>query len=158
MCAALSFVLLYGGTMTAVLDMSSAVLSGLVTVVLLRECSRRHALCAVGVTFALTFILLHDKTVSVLYLGAGGVYPILKPTLDRVRRKWLSWALKLLCGGVIAGVYVAAIFLFVPAEAAPLLIPAGLFLGIVCILLYDVLLTRFRTVYELRLRRFIGRR
>lgn len=158
MCAALSFVLLYGGTMTGILDMSSAILCGLITTVLLKECSRRHAVCAAVVTFLLTFILLHDKTVAILYITAGGVYPVLKPRLDMIRRKVVSWTLKLLCGILIVSAYIAAVFLFVPAEAAPFLIPAGLTLGVACIILYDVLLSRFEKVYELRLSRFIRRR
>ena len=158
MCAALSFVLLYGGTMTGLLDMSSSILSGLITLVLCKECSRHHAICAAIVTFVLSFILLHDKTVAVLYITAGGVYPIIKPTLDMVKNRPLSWVLKLLCGTVIVSSYIAAVFLFVPAEAVPYLIPAGLTLGLVCIVLYDVLLTRFDKVYEYRLSRFVRRR
>lgn len=158
MCAALSFVLLYGGTMTGLLDMSSAILSGLITTVLAAECSRRHAVTASLVTFVLTFVLLHDKTVSILYITAGGVYPIIKPYLDRVRTKALSWTLKVLSAVIIVSAYITSVFLFIPAEAAPYLIPAGLTLGVFCILLYDVLLSRFIIIYKLRLSKFIRRR
>lgn len=158
LCAALSFVLLYGGTVTGILDMSSAVLCGLITTVLAIECSRRHAVLSAIVTFVLAFVLIHDKTVAILYIMAGGVYPLIKPCIDKVRLTALKWALRVLSGVLISSAYVGAVFLFIPSEAVPMLVPAGLSLGVLCILLYDVLLNRFIIIYEHRLSRFIRRR
>ena len=158
MCAALSFVILYIGTLTGLLDMSGSILCGLITLIILRECSLKYAVCAAFVTFVLAFILISDKTVAVLYFTAGGTYPIIKPYLDKIRSKVLSWILKVICAVVIVSAYIAAVFLFVPAEASSLLIPAGLTLGIACIILYDVLLTRFEIIYNYRLRHLLRKR
>lgn len=156
MCAALSFVLLYFGTSTAVLDMSAAVLCGLITVFLAIETGVKLTSCAVAVCAVLSLVILPDKTVGILYVMIGGVYPLVKPYAERFRGLRM-WALKLLVIEVSIGAYVASLYLFLPSETGKYLIPAALSLGTLCFLLYDVLLTRFTIVYFKRLRGIFGR-
>lgn len=151
MCAALSFVLLYLGTSTAVLDMSAAVLCGLITVFLVMETGARLTSCAIAVCATLSLVILPDKTVGILYILIGGVYPLVKPVAERLRGVRM-WVLKLLTMEVSIGIYVGAMYLFIPAETGKYLIPAAFVLGTLCFLLYDVLLTRFAVIYFRRLR------
>ena len=157
MCAAFSFVLMYFGTVTGVLDMSASVLCGLFTFIILRECNITLALGSVAVCFVLTFVLLPDKTASILYLTVGGLYPVFKPVAERVGG-WVSWMIKVICAALIVMIYVGAVFFFIPAEATLTMIPAGLAFGVVCFILYDILLTRFAIIYERRLRGLLMRR
>ena len=157
MCAALSFVLLYLGTSTAVLDMSAAVLCGLITVMLVLEAGVKLTSCAVAVCAVLSLVILPDKTVGILYIMIGGLYPLSKPYAERLRGLRM-WILKLIAMEVSIGVYVASIYLFLPSETGKYLIPASLVLGTACFLLYDVLLTRFAIVYFRRFRSLFGKR
>lgn len=154
--AALSFVILYLGTATGLLDMSAAVLCGVITVMLSEECGAKMAAGAVAVCATLSFIILHDKTVAVLYLLVGGLYPLLKPVADK-RRRGVAIAVKLVAAVVSILGYVLAIRLFLPSEATKWLLYAGFPLGVLCFALYDVLLTRFALIYRYRLRAMLMR-
>ena len=156
MCAALSFVLLYFGTATAVLDMSASVLCGLITDFLAIEAGLKLTSCAVAVCAVLSLVILPDKTVGILYLMIGGVYPLVKPFAEKFRGVRM-WALKLLATEVSIGIYVSAMYLFIPGETGKYLIPAAFVLGTLCFLLYDVLLTRFAIIYFRRLRGMFGK-
>ena len=156
MCAALSFVLLYFGTSSGVLDMSAAVLCGLITVLLSIEAGTKLTSCAVAVCAVLSLVILPDKTVGILYIMIGGLYPLVKPYAERFRGARM-WVLKLLAAEVSIGVYVAAMYLFIPGETGKYLIPAAFVLGTLCFLLYDVLLTRFAIIYFRRLRGIFGK-
>ncbi len=153
MGAALSFVLLYLGTVTAVFDMSATVLCGIVTLLLAYEAGTKLCACAVAVCTVLCATMLPDKTVCVLYLTVGGVYPLFRPVAERLggARMYLS---KLLAALICIGVYVVSLYVFIPAETGRFLIPRAFTVGVVCFFLYDVLLTRFFILY---VRRFSGR-
>ena len=139
MGAALSFVLLYLGTVTVVFDMSASVLCGLVTMFLAAESGRKMSACAVAVCTVLSAVLLPDKTVCVLYLTVGGVYPLFRPVAERLggARMYLT---KLFAAIVCIGVYVASLYIFIPAETGRFLIPIAFTVGVGCFFLYDVLL------------------
>lgn len=154
--ASLSFVILYMGTATGLLDMSAAVLCGVITAMLSEECGWKMASGAVTVCAVLSFVILHDKTVAVLYLLAGGLYPLVKPAADR-KGRGTAILIKLTVAVVSILGYGAAVMLFIPSEATKWLFYAGLPLGVLCFALYDVLLTRFAILYRLRLRDMIMR-
>lgn len=147
--SALSFVLLWFGTATAVLDMSATVLCGVITALLARECGMRRAACAVAVCFILSAVLLPDKTVCVLYLTVGGVYPLVRPTAQRHGR-FFGGAVKTAAALASIALYCASMYIFIPSETGKFLIPAALVLGGACFVLYDVLLGRFLVMLEHR--------
>ncbi len=157
MCAAFSFVLMYFGTVSGILDMSASVFCGLFTLIILRECNIGLSLGCVAVCSVLTFVLLPDKTASILYLTVGGLYPVLKPVAERIRTPFV-WVIKVLMAAAVVMIYVGAVFLFMPTEATLMMIPVGLVFGILCFVLYDILLTRFAIVYERRLRHLFIRK
>ncbi|MCQ2455877.1 MAG: hypothetical protein MJ096_00820 [Clostridia bacterium] len=155
-CAALSFVVLALGTATAVLDMSACVVAGLATVVMMLETDTAHTACAVAVCFILCAVLLPDKTVAALYLMIGGVYPLVKPIADRLRRV-PRIAVKLAAAEISIAVYVAMMKIFMPSEVEGYIAIVFFVLGTLCFFLYDVLLSRFRILYEVRLRKMFRR-
>lgn len=153
MGAALSFVLLYLGTVTAVFDMSATVLCGIVTILLVAETGTRLTSCAVAVCTVLCAVLLPDKTVCVLYVTVGGIYPLFRPVAEKLGGVQM-WLLKLAAAWISIGLYVASLYIFIPAETGKFLIPVAYALGTACFFLYDILLTRFFILY---IRRFRGR-
>ena len=156
MGAALSVVLLWLGTVTAVLDMSAVVLCGIVTMLLAEETGVRMSSCSVAVCTVLCAVLLHDKTVCVLYAAVGGFYPLLKPAAEKLGGI-RTWLLKLVAIFIFIGLYVLSLYIFVPAEAGKFLIPIAFTLGTACFVLYDVLLTRFFIIYFRRFRGMFGK-
>lgn len=152
MFTALSFVFMYFGGVTGLLDMSAAVLAGLVTVMTVSECGMKMTACSVAACAVLCLALIADKTVGVLYLFTSGVYPLVKPFADR-RKRTVAWSIKLAAAVAVILIYIGAIFLFLPSEAGKFIIPVGLVFGTLCFVLYDILLTRFEIIYFARLRR-----
>ena len=153
----MSFVLLYIGTLSGVLDMSASVLCGLLTLILMKETSRGVCFTSLAATAVLTFVLIPDKTVGVLFVTLGAAYPFARGFL-RKAKKGVVIAYKICLAAVIVLVYAAAVRIFIPSEATAMLLPVGLALGVPCILIYDVLLSRFAVIYELRLRYLIKRK
>ena len=154
---ALSFVLLYIGTLSGVLDMSASVLCGLLTLILMRETSRGVCFASLAATAVLAFVLIPDKTAGVLFVTLSAAYPFARGLFPKAKRG-VKIAYKICLAAVIVLVYAAAVILFIPAEATAMLLPAALALGVPCILIYDVLLSRFAIIYELRLRHLIKKR
>ncbi len=159
-CAALSFVLLYLGSTTGVLDFSAAVLGGAVAVVLINEAGAGYAAASVAVCAVLSALFIPDKTVFVLYLTAGGAYPLIKKRAEMLKRP-LCRAVKGVAMVLTVLVYLLAMRLFVPSElseaALPIVIAAS-FAAVFVLVIYDVFLTRFEAFYLMRLKRILGKR
>ena len=153
MAAALSFVLLLIGSTTGIFDMSAVALCGLITVIAVGEAGVGLAAGAVAVCATLTLVLLPDKSVGILYIMAGGLYPLVKPVAERIRSRALMWAVKIAAAEVIIAIYTVFLKLFMPQEADGFLIPLAFLLGTVCFILYDILLARFAVIYRIRFRR-----
>lgn len=153
MCAALSFVLLFFGTFLGVFDMSAVALGGIISMFLVREAGVGFAVLSAAVCTTLSLILLPDKTVGALYLMAGGLYPIVKPLCEQLHGKVLQWTVKVIFFEVTIAVYLLLLRLFMPNEADGFLIPVAVAMGTACLVLYDILLTRFMIIYEVRFRR-----
>lgn len=150
MCASLSTVFLILGQALQVFDMSAAVLGGLITASVSISFGIKYAAAQSLVCAVLSFILLPDKTAAVLYLTAGGAYPLLKPIAERTR---FSRIIKLAVAEAIVAIYIGACMLFLPDEFSPVLIAVGVVLGTISFLLYDVLLTLMQRRYGERIKR-----
>lgn len=151
MGAALSFALMYLGVVSGILDMSASVICGVLTLIMLRECGAKLTLISTVVCTVLCAVLIHDKTVWLLYLTVGGLYPLVKGLLDR----WnsiISWVLKLAFAVGTALLYILVTLIFIPSAGALMMIPVGVPLAVFCFVLYDVLLTRIAPLYERRIR------
>ena len=96
MCAilcALSFVLLLIGAIFEVLDFSVAILASLPILFCLAEMGYSYAFLTYGVTTLLGLLLLPGTKFPVLlYALCGGIYPILKKFLEKIKKPWaLIW-------------------------------------------------------------------
>ncbi len=147
--SALSFVLLWLGTVTGVLDMSAAVLCGVITHLLVDQTGPSRAACSVAVCCVLCAVLVPDKTVPVLYICVGGIYPLIRPRAQKLGRL-ARRAVKCIAATLSILIYCVSLYIFIPSEAGKYLVPAALVLGGACFFLYDVLLERFLMIYRAR--------
>ena len=152
--AALSFTIMYLGTLTSILDMTACAVCSCLTLVLYRECGKGATLSAAAVCSVLCFVLLPDKTSAVLYVTVGAAYPLIHAFARRLNRT-PAWCLKIVSAICIIMLYVAATFLFIPSEATVKMIIPAILLGLPCFIMLDVFLTRLMPLYEFRLRRYI---
>lgn len=94
MLAALSTVILFMGTIIDALDLSCAVLAGFAVLAMRIRHGRAGSFAVYCVTAVLSFALLPNKVPAVLYVFYGGLYPLLKPEIERIESALLQWILK----------------------------------------------------------------
>lgn len=94
MLAALSTVILFMGTIIDALDLSCAVLAGFAVLAMRIRHGRTGAFAVYCATAAISFLMLPNKIPAVLYVFYGGLYPMLKPEIERIRSAVLRWVLK----------------------------------------------------------------
>ena len=157
MLTALSVVVLYLGALLDVLSLSATALSSLFILFAVRELPLPYRLAVYFGTSLLALILLPTPESAVLYASLGGLYPLLKHPLERMRRP-LPLILKLLyCNLLIAGSEIFCIFLLgMPPSSWYILLPLFL-IGNPAFLLYDRMLDRLSVYYEARLRPRLAR-
>ncbi|MCI8554446.1 MAG: hypothetical protein HFJ80_05820 [Clostridiales bacterium] len=104
----------------------------------------------------LSFLVAPDPEAKVLFLTFFGYYPVLKCLLERMKKRWAEWLIKLiLFNGSMAGSYWLTIFVFhLPSDfqlfgvSLPLIF---LLIGNVVFVIYDLALTNVLTAYWYRL-------
>lgn len=141
------------------------VLASLVLLPALDACGAGMSVGLFAVIGTLSLILAPDKESAFLFVFLG-YYPILKPALERVRRRPVRAACKLVCFnaavcamyGLLLGV-IGMPSLTAEYQAYSRWMLAGLFaLGNVTFLLYDLLLDRVGKLYQVRLRPLVQKR
>ena len=96
MLAALQLALLYIGTLMPGWKLASAAVAGIMTAAVLIECGMLRAVLAYVVVSALSFLLLPQKTLALLYIVFFGYYPLIKSVTEHVRSRVLEWLCKLI--------------------------------------------------------------
>ena len=100
--AALAVVIMSLGTMIPVATYTAPVLCMMLLQMVLRICGRRTAWAWYGAVALLALLMAPDKEAAAVFLALGD-YPILKPSFDRMRPRWL-WK-GLYFDGVILALY-----------------------------------------------------
>ncbi|MEG0780535.1 MAG: hypothetical protein RRY95_01185 [Oscillospiraceae bacterium] len=158
--AALSIVLMLLGSIVPFATFCCPILAMLALLPILEEWgARRAALCYAAISL-LSLLLVPDKEVALFYLFYGG-YPVLRPTLDRIRPGPLRVLTKLLTfNAATLALYWVVLHLFqltaVLAEFAALsraMLAAMLLMGNVTFLLLDIVLRRMTWLYRAKLRK-----
>lgn len=160
--AGLGVVLLLLGALLQVLDLSAAAIVSLLIVVAVIELSPAYPVLIYLVTGLLALLLLPDKLTAIVYLLITGYYPIAKLYLERLPQV-LAWLAKLvvfllaLSATLGVGVWLLSVDLsFAGTKLAGFgaWVVTGLYLvGGVVFVLFDILLSRFATIYMHRLRK-----
>jgi len=163
--AALGAALMTVGGLIPVATYCSPLLAGILLLPVLYEFSRREAWMVWAVTAALSLMLSPDKEAGSMYLFLGW-YPIVKPTLDRIRPRGLGYAVKVaLFTAAFALMYALLLYVFqleqVVADMQSVGKIANLALNgllVVTMLVYDYLLGRLWVLYVYRLRPRLNRK
>ena len=83
--SALSVIILYMGSLIEVIDLSMAVVASLLVIIAVIEMGGVYPWLIYAVTSVLSFLLLPNKFVVLVYAAFAGFYPILKSKIERVK-------------------------------------------------------------------------
>lgn len=159
MLAALMLVVMLLGTMLPFATYICPALAGALSIPILWEFNKKSGFVLYLAVALLSLILAPDKEAALLFVFLLGWYPILRPSLQHIKKAPLRIAAKLLLfNAAICIVYALLLFLLtsdLQADSAswtlPLLV-GMLLLGNVTFLVYDILLSRLTNLYVMRLR------
>ena len=149
MLSALSYILLCIGTFIEALDLTVVMIASLPVLFCMIEMNRKYALMTYLTTSALSLLLLPGtRFPAMVYILFGGLYPILKPLFDKIKRP-LSYIPKLIFAAVdFSLIFLLSAWLFPQNEELGyvMLIAFGL-LCLFTFVLYDILLERVTLLY-----------
>lgn len=147
--AAMCVAILSVGSLIESLDVSLAIVAGLVVMVLSAEYGDKVAVSVYLVAGGIA-LLLPIKSAGVLFLAFGGWYPIVQKKINMLKPFVARLAKTFLFNGVLILLLFLSAFVTGVREM-PYLYLALLLLGNLCFFLYDMLLDRFLIWYILKL-------
>lgn len=112
---ALSIVIMLMGAIVPIAIYIAPAVAGLIVMIAQAECGPKMAWTLYGAVSIISLLFVPDKEVAFVYVFLLGYYPMIKPYLDRVRKKWLNVLIKLLVfNGTLAVGYGLLMVLFFP--------------------------------------------
>lgn len=154
LCAAAMVIMLLGSLISA-LDLSAAVAAGLTVAVAVIECGMGWAAGLYTATSVLSLVLLPAKTPGLFYAIIGGIYPIIKAYIERIKNTAVQWAVKLVGFNVFFTVLIrvgrSVLFIEDPIKWYVYL------LGNAAFVLYDIAFSRMAMLYVKKIRRRISK-
>lgn len=150
MCAlscALGVVIMSIGSLFESLDLSAAAFAGMLVVFIVIEIGGVWPWMVYAATGILS-LLLPLKLAAVFYLVFIGYYPIVKEKIEKLKYRYLRWAVKLslFLASLTAGVIITQQFLLVPRVGIAWYVTAYIF-GTLAFVLFDIALSRLITIY-----------
>lgn len=156
--SALSYILLCIGTFIEALDLTVVMIASLPVLFCMIEMNRKYALMTYLTTSALSLLLLPGtRFPAMVYILFGGLYPILKPLFEKIKRP-LSYIPKLIFAAVdFSLIFLLSAWLFPQNEELGyvMLIAFGL-LCLFTFVLYDILLERVTLLYLCKWKKILG--
>lgn len=161
MFAALAVVLLLLGGIFPFATFAAPVFAGVLLLPIAIELGAKVALLAYAAASILCFLLVPDRELCLFFVFLFGYYPILQPSLNKIKRKLPRLAMKLLLFNVaVAAVYAVLLLLMgnpvLLAEFAssPLWYWVGFWaVANVVFVVYDSMVSKLRVFYVARLRK-----
>ncbi len=151
---ALSVVLMLLGCVIRSLDLSVAIAAGLTVAVSMIEYGTGYSVMLYAATSVLAFVLLPAKSPALFYALMGGIYPIIKALLERIKKRRIILVLKLAGFNAFYTCLIAAgkflLNIDDPIFSFNIFVYA---LGNLTFILYDIAFTRLVTLYVNRIRR-----
>lgn len=95
-CTALSTVLMFLGGITYVFSYVVPIILGVLMLMINKTFGKSYAFTVYFATFALSMIIVTEKESVLLYGLFFGYYPIIKPSIEKIKSKFLQIVLKLL--------------------------------------------------------------
>ena len=150
MCA-LGCAILYLGSLIEVMDMSMAAIASFLVVICMIEMGGYAPVLVYASTSLLSFLLLPNKTVVLIYLMFFGFYPIIKKHLEKLGRIW-SLVLKLVTFNTLLFLYMIIAEKLLHISLEPVEFYLVILLNIIFFTL-DFALTVFVTAYVVKYRK-----
>ncbi|MCQ4022530.1 hypothetical protein GMA13_05855 [Ruminococcus sp. zg-924] len=128
-------------------------LAGVMLIPVVIEVGKGWATCAYAAVSILSFLLLADKEMALMFTAFFGFYPILKAVLEKHFSPILYWFLKIAVFSVcMAGVFFISIYVLgIPRDSFTIFgvyLPwVFLVIGEVVFVVYDIALTRVISAY-----------
>lgn len=153
-CAALSVVILFLGAVLEVLDITAAVFAALMLFVVWQELRYKAVLVYIS-TAVISFFFAPFSILPAMEYLIFGLYPILKPLIEKTP-KAIAYLLK--------GIYILTasigsvliMYFFVPASIEkPYMIAVYIFMFSAVIILFDLLIAKFKKYYIFKLRHIL---
>lgn len=153
MISALSFALMYVGTLAVVFDLSAAALGALGTAFAVIELRGPWPWLTAATCSVLCLLLLPDKFVALEYIMLGGLYPIVKSYVERLP-KIPQWVLKLVYINVLLTVcLLLAKYVLMIDESWAVISAAVYAMANAAFIVFDLCLTVLISAYVNRLRK-----
>ena len=149
--AAMCVAILSVGSIVESLDVTLAILAGLVVLIISTEYGERWGIAVYAVAGILS-LLLPIKSASVMFLALGGWYPIAQKKINMLKPLFALLLKFLIFNVVLAALLLVSAFVM-GVEDAPWIYATLFIVGNFCFYLYDTLLDRFMIWYILKLRR-----
>jgi len=136
---ALSVVILYLASFLPTARVASAAIAGLLTAVAVIECGVLSGVACFVCSSILAAVLLPVKSVALLYILFFGYYPVVKSLAERIKRRALEWAVKIIVfNAALTAAYFLWILSFMPGVDFGAWTFVLLYLaGNICFILYD---------------------
>lgn len=153
---ALSIVIMLLGAVVPVAMYIAPAAAGLLIMIAQVECDTKMAWTLYAAVSFISLLFVPDKEVSFVYVFLLGYYPLVKPYLDKIRKKWLNVLVKLLVfNGALAVGYGLLMVLFFPGwseiqgQTAELLLTVSIWLmGNLAFYLYDKAIVNLLHLYK----------
>lgn len=151
---ALGVVILFMGSLIEMIDITMAAMASFLVIVCMIEISGYMPLLVFAVTAVLSFLLLPNKSVVLIYSLFFGFYPVLKNYMER-----LPFALSWVCKFIVFNFFIGVYYVF----AKDLLFPDIDSIKVYLVLLLNVIFftldlaqTLFVTAYVNKFRKMLG--
>lgn len=152
MLSALGTVLLYIGSATNILDLTSVAIASLLIFFAVMEMGTPYQYLIYGVTSLLAVLLLPDKTAAVVYLLFGGIYPVFKAMFEKLHTV-VAWILKFSYFNTVLTLMIVISMYVMHIDDPDIGFKAGLYgLANLTFLLYDVAMSQLVLLYLVKLR------
>lgn len=131
------------------MSLSILAISAFATAAALIECGYKYAILVYAAVAILSFFMVPDRSSTVFYVFLFGHYPVIKFAAERIRKPFISWAVKFACANTMFSViyflfsaYIGVYDRFTGDGAA------GFYLIFnIAFVLYDVCMTRLMRIY-----------
>lgn len=156
----LSAAAMFAGGIIPLATFATPALAGIFLLPLGYEYGPRTALLAFFGVGLLSFLIVPDPEVSLIFLFFLGWYPVVKPSLDKLRPRVIQWLVKaalfnlciFLMYGLILLVFPLSAVVAEFADYTRIFVIGLVLLANVAFIVYDLALVRLRAVYVYRLR------
>ncbi|MEG1931941.1 MAG: hypothetical protein RR075_02405 [Pygmaiobacter sp.] len=158
--AALSAVMMFLGGLLPLATFTAPAIAGIFLLPLALDFGTKAGLLAYVAVSLISFFIVPDREISLIFIFLLGYYPIVKALLDKLHPRPVQWIAKVaLFNAAIFSMYSIILFLF-PIRAvveefsdSSLLFTVGLvLLANIAFVVYDLALVKVRLLYYYRLR------